>query len=295
MHAQEQTERMLAWWHDAGIDHADLAVARAGGAMVWHRHVPLADLPLSWARAENVRRGEVYIRPARGCRWPLLFLDDVSLRMTHRVIRSYSALAVQTSQEGGCHVWVRSQQLLDEAQRAEAQRWLVARTGADPASVSGEHLGRLAGFKNWKRGGPWVNVIALSPPQLPAWDAAPALGALRPLPAPTLHQSPTHSTAAAAPAQGRDASPSGREWAWTCCMLESGIHPDQILVALVQHATPRRGSDASRYARLTLRRALAHCAPVTPRAQGAGNALTPMFLTPRRAAQLPPSTIPNNA
>ena len=29
-------------------------------------------------------------------------------------------------------------------------------------SISGEHLGRLAGFKNWKRGGTWVNVLGAS-------------------------------------------------------------------------------------------------------------------------------------
>lgn len=262
MKAREQTEGMLRWWQGAGITHADLAVRRPGGAMIWHRDWSLDRLPLSWARAENVRGSEIYIRPARGYRWSLLFLDDVAPEMTRRVIGRYAALAVRTSPEGGCHLWLRIRQSLEESARAEAQRWLAARTGADPASISGEHLGRLAGFKNWKRGGVWVNVAAAATPAQRPWN-----------PSPALHQQghPSESSPERTPAPiasgtaGHDASPSGREWAWACTLLEKGTDPDQILALLIQHAASRRGSDAARYARLTLGHALQRTAALRAR------------------------------
>jgi hypothetical protein len=69
---------------------------------------------------------------------------------------------VKTSQEGGCHIWLSCTCNLGEWERHQAQRWLAPLAGADIASTSGEHLGRLAGFKSWKRNGTWVNVVAAS-------------------------------------------------------------------------------------------------------------------------------------
>ena len=252
MRACEQTAQMLWWLSAVGIMCADLAVRRAGGAMLWHRDVEIDRLPLSWARAENVHGADVYIRPARGRSWPLLFLDDVTPEMTRCVILRYAALAIHTSPEGGCHLWLRIRHCLDESERAEAQRWLARRTGADPASISGEHLGRLAGFKNWKRGGCWVNVAKATSPENRPWD---------PLRLPPRHdsdpsQDPMPNRRASQKPSGRDTSPSGREWAWTCSMVERGVNPNQILASLIHRAEPRRGHDATRYARVTLHRAL---------------------------------------
>lgn len=251
MNAQEHTDSMLRWWGDAGITRADLAVRRPGGAMLWHHDVMLDNLPLPWARAENLRGSEIYIRPARDCSWPLLFLDDVSLTMTHRVMRKYAALAIHTSPEGGCHLWLRTDRTLDRRERTAAQSWLAARTAADLRSVSGDHLGRLAGFKNWKRGGTWVNLLAASTMR-PAWNPAPTLPSHTPIQ--TAQDRPS-------PLLGRDTSPSGREWAWVCSMLESRADPSSVLTMLIISAQPRRGNDAARYAHHTLNRALSRTAP----------------------------------
>ena len=78
MKAKQQTQAMLRWWHSAGVGRADLAVHRADGAMIWHRSRALEQLPLAWARAENARSAEVYVRAARGESWALTFLDDVA-------------------------------------------------------------------------------------------------------------------------------------------------------------------------------------------------------------------------
>ena len=240
---------MLRWWHSAGVERADLAVRRADGAMIWHRSRALEQLPLRWARAENVRAADVYVRPARGEPWPLTFLDDVPTQLARRITEKYSALAVQTSPAGGCHLWLACQRPLDEPERAGAQRWLAQRTGADPASISGEHLGRLVGFKNWKRSGVWVNLLAAS--RRRPWDPTPALGACRRRPR-------RRCPAASRPRVGRDTSPSGRDWAWVCGRLEVGRDHEVVYQRLVARARKRRGPDAERYARHTVDRAVRH-------------------------------------
>jgi len=78
MTAIRHTLAMIAWWAAAGVHRADLALRRATGSMIWHPDQQLERLPLPWASAENVRQAEVYIRPARGYAWPVVFLDDVS-------------------------------------------------------------------------------------------------------------------------------------------------------------------------------------------------------------------------
>jgi hypothetical protein len=237
---------MLDWWSSVGIGTVDLAVRRDDATMIWHRDVAPSNLPLAWARAENAHRADVYIRPARGHSWPLVLLDDLPSATAQAIARKYDALAVHTSPKGGCHVWLRCSTALDEDQRRTAQRWLAQRVNADPGSTSGEHLGRLAGFKNFKRGGVWVNVL----------DASLRSRLWRPL------LDSTHASKYRLPprmsSSGTDTSASGREWGWVCGLLESGCDPHDVYLKLVDHARHRRGSDAERYARRTLDRALAH-------------------------------------
>jgi hypothetical protein len=249
MKAREHTLSMIDWWRFAGVSHADLAVRRSDAAMLWHRNLPLDDLPLTWARAENMRHGDVFIRPARGYSWPLVFLDDVTEDLASRTARKYNALVVKTSQEGGCHLWLSCCYSLSELQRYQAQRWLASRTGADIASTSGEHLGRLAGFKNWKRNGTWVNVVTSSHDRRP-W--IPRAGDDLPLEVDALHSKATETMP-----HNTDISPSGLEWGWVCGMLEAGLPLHQAYYRLVERARRRRGPDSERYARYTVAKALA--------------------------------------
>lgn len=255
MRAIEHTEAMLRWWRQVGIIKADLAVRRSDGTMLWHHDTDLADLPLAWARAENARRADVYVRPARGYSWPLVFLDDLPAAMAARIARKYDSLVVHTSPQGGCHLWLLCSEALDEHQRHLAQRWLAGRIGADTASTSGEHLGRLAGFKNWKRAGAWVNVDHRTNRNR-HWDAQ------------QLPPGATRSKRASTPTPDRasvDRSPSGRDWGWVCRLLESGCDPATAYLSLVDRARYRRGSDAERYAFRTCQRAQARVAPAPTR------------------------------
>jgi len=245
--AHEHTQAMLAWWCGIGIDRADLAVRCPSGAMIWHRDLAIDALPVKWARAQNVRRAEVYLRPARQYTWPVAFLDDVATPRARAVAEKYDALVVETSPAGGCHIWLACSRSIAEASRREAQRWLAQRIGADPGSISGEHLGRLAGFKNWKRGGAWVNVVATSL-QSRRWD---------PSAVPTIASSePGTPPATRRRQKSTDTTPSGREWGWVCGLLENGCPPERVYVRLLEQACLRRGCDGPRYARRTLQRAL---------------------------------------
>lgn len=254
MRAAWHTETMLAAWRSARVDRADLALRQPTGTMLWQAGLALEDLPLAWARAENAHGADVYIRPARGLDWPMIFLDDLAPAVAEQTARDYGGLALLTSPAGGCHLWLPCEQALGEAERHQVQRSLAGRLGGDPGSVSGEHLGRLAGFKNWKRGGCWVNVV-FQPRGAPG--AVPLM-----LPAEALKGSPRPRSRTPAPCasgipSGRDSSPSGQEWGWVCRMLERGCPPEDVYDQLVEMARVRRGDDAERYARRTVERAVA--------------------------------------
>ncbi len=248
--ASAQSAAMLNGWSQAGITCADLVVRRPDGAMLWQHDCSLARLPLPWAKAHNVKHGDVYIRPARGYPWPVVFLDDVTPEKARLIARKYATVVVHTSPSGGCHLWLRVAIALDEHQRYQAQRWLVPRAGADPGSVSGEHLGRLAGMKNWKRHGVWVNLLDGGNTQAPPWDPTPALQATPPDGRSLTTTSSAHHRA------GVDCSESGLEWGWVCGALEAGISPDTVHRQLVERASQRRGRDAERYATYTIKRAI---------------------------------------
>ena len=113
-------------------------------------------------------------------------------------------------------------------------------------------LGRLAGFKNWKRCGCWVNVLAcrVGPADLRRALAIPQ-EILEGRDAP-----PHRPTGSITNRSGRDTSPSGMDWAWVCNMLEAGMDPLAVLRELVATTRARRGSDAERYARRTVERAM---------------------------------------
>ena len=164
-----QQKQFLDFFSRHGVSHVNLAALcpRPGGDPLMKgqdraRDHAEAEKSLGWAWHENQRGAEVYIRPARWMphgtpgRWPLVFLDDVSPAQVAE-IGQFSALVVETS-PGRCHVWLAVSRPLDEEERKALQTKLAGQFGGDFGSISGEHFGRLPGFRNHKRGGIFANI-----------------------------------------------------------------------------------------------------------------------------------------
>ena len=248
------TQYMLSWLSGTRIKQVDLLIKRASGMAILHRSMPIFNVPVSWLHAENNQGAEIYIRAARSQSWPMVFLDDVETGLACRIAQKYEALVVLTSTVGGCHVWLRTTHNLDEKKRSQAQRWLAKRTLADKASTSGEHLGRLAGMRNWKRHGVWVNVIRTDAIKHPPWDPTPALQEMEEMQ--KLLSIRTTDLVSKRTLDAPDQSESAKEWGWILGSLEAGVNPETIYQRLYQRALPRRGSDTERYVRHTLQRAI---------------------------------------
>jgi hypothetical protein len=251
MKAKDHTAFMLKWWKNANIHQVDLAVRQSSGHMMWHNNHSIDNLPLSWAKAENVKQSDIYIRPARGCSWPLVFLDDVNPTMAVRIAKKYHTLVIHTSNSGGCHLWISLSNSLDEFSRYQVQKHLAHLVTADLGSISGEHLGRLAGMKNWKRQGVWVNTIQVERSNQRPLDPTPLFNISQSSPKTTRSVSKSNRSL-------NDSSESVKEWGWVCGALQSGMDPQAVYNRLLEHSLPRRGHDAKRYVGYTIKRALHH-------------------------------------
>lgn len=118
----------------------------------------------------------------------------------------------------------------------------------DPGSVSGEHFGRFPGFRNWKRGGAWVNLISLPDtalPRLKTFDSSLPHGGRR-----------GSSGRPSSCVETNDTSESGREWGWVCGSVEHGKDPEEIRRKLEIRARDRGKNDPEGYARRTVSKAL---------------------------------------
>lgn len=248
-------ESLLQWFAHMEVTQFDLAVQRRGpngapqqflaprftGAQALEAAQLESRLP--WLRAENAAGNDIYFRPFRHQAWPLVFLDDLAPRLALRIAAKYRAAVIETS-PGSCHLWLGMAVPLAEQERTRVQQDLVTRLAgaADPGSVSGDHWGRLPGFRNHKPDrNCWVNLRTLSK-------------ARSYLPASTSSHVPTTRPFVPKPGDGPDMS--RLEWGWICGCLENGFSSPWVLQQLILRARQRRGDrDAIRYARYTVQKA----------------------------------------
>ena len=271
---KDQLMHLIRWLGQSGITHLDLAVQRRGpggekGSFLAPSTTKAENLGwfqiearLAWLRAENAAGADIYFRPYRHQAWPLVFLDDLSPDMATRIAAKYRAAAIQTSKDS-CHLWLHMTRPLDEIQRFHIQRNLVERLNgeADPGSVSGEHWGRLPGFRNRKPGrNCWVNLLILS-------------HGLSCQPAKIVAHRPNQRKRRETPHSPENQElvnldQSRMEWGWVMGSLENGVPSQQVLSALIVGAQPRRGHrDALRYASYTVQKACRILGIPAPRTQ----------------------------
>ncbi len=259
---KEQLKHLMMWLGQSQVTHLDLAVQRRQswgekGTFLAPRTSRAEDLcpaqieaRLPWLRCENAAGADIYFRPYRHEAWPLVFLDDLSPNMAGKIAGKYRAAVIGTS-KGRCHLWLHMTRALDERARFVTQKSLVERLNgeADPGSVSGEHWGRLPGFRNRKPGrNCWVNLLILS--QGPSCHPADV----------TVHISNQGKRGEVLLSPENQAAAkmdhSTREWGWVMGSLENGVSPRQVLASLIERAQARRGhKDGIRYACYTVEKA----------------------------------------
>lgn len=86
-----------------------------------------------------------------------LMMDDLTLKQCLDVAGARTYMIVQTS-PGRHHLWLATSRPVSVGERKACQQVLQQKLGGDAGSTSGDHFGRLAGFKNAKRKC-WVNLM----------------------------------------------------------------------------------------------------------------------------------------
>ena len=246
----------------AGINLFDLGVSRSGK----FQQRGLGELTLTevlgrleWLRAENRAGTEIYFRPAGKFPWTVFVLDDLTPDQAEKLGKKYQAWIVETS-PGRLQSWILTNgKPLLTWQRYAVQRKIVDLGWGDPGAVSGDRFGRIPGFKNWKRGGQWVNLIGSPNNQeglirLNPWGRVLNLSS-----AGDPDGRSERSGASGADRSGRredggetDRTASGAEFGWCCGWLRKGLDPEEAIRRLTLRAQERGKTSPEKYARRTI-------------------------------------------
>lgn len=262
----EQIRTFLWWFSQQAVHQFDIHVKKpkkTGEEWIWLTHHESVSAEyinsslLKWLKYENVIGAEVYFRGHSNGEHRVVFLDDVPTRLAIAVLKKYGACAVETH-PGNTQIWLAVDRPLDKQQRRQAQTILRDLGFTDPRSISGDHLGRLCGFRSQKRRC-WVNVLGMSMSR--PWS--PTLSTANP----QSPQSLPHGGGACASkmltSHEVDDSHSGREWGWVLGMIRSGLCPEIVERKLIAAAKARGKANALKYAHRTVEKALACVGKVT--------------------------------
>jgi len=244
-----QTEEHFHWFEEQGITHLDIGgLDRTSGKMLNRLNISINDVIryLKWLRYLNTNGHCIFVRPARGYSWGMLFVDDVSPEMVSRFRYAYDCLPIRTSKNGGFQLWIPVYEALDEEERKDQQRELVAVLNGDPGSVSGEHFGRFAGFRNHKRGTDWCNLMRVEPAG-ELWRPGAAIPTHGGFGSNT--DKPKRSQPISSGSSGEDES--RKEFGWACGWLSSGLKQEEGIKRLEQRASGRGKRQPHNYAKRT--------------------------------------------
>lgn len=213
----------------------------------------------AWLWHENASRaGQVYCRPVPGEQHPWLFLDDVARPLAERVASKYSALLIETT-PGNCQIRLLAARRLSERERAEIQRELATRAGADLGSTAGSKWGRLPGYKNRKPGRDcWTNLVADTTSIGRSFPADHPFTAANPSPAAPAANEGGRGLSRRAPEAGGGGF--REEFSFACHRLSDGFDPGEVIRLVAEHALARgkrrTWDQALRYGEATARKAL---------------------------------------
>lgn len=250
-----QSERMLEWFFTQGVRTVDIhlrcpkhpnAIYERAEDWFWvtrHQDLSLdkARHIMKWCRHKNTNGADIYIRPHRHAKQPIIFLDDLDVRKAWKVARKYRSLVVQTSKDN-TQVWLSLTKALSEKERLRVQQYIASLGFTDTGSVSGEHLGRLCGFRSQKRGC-WVTLLGES--EAKSYE-----------PPDNVTPSPPRG-GACAKKNGDEISQSERDFSWVLRELRRGALVDAITCSLARSARERGKPCPEKYAERSVRKAIA--------------------------------------
>jgi len=156
----KNTTKHMEWFISHGVKRVDVGILnRRTGKMQLklNQEIHSIDKLISFCTYKN-DIDCIYVRPVRSKSHKVIFVDDVEEKIMKKIIKEFDGISIRTSKEGGFQLWIATDVTLNEEQRKSVQTFIQPYFKSDPKSLSGEHFGRLAGFKNHKRNGQWVNV-----------------------------------------------------------------------------------------------------------------------------------------
>jgi hypothetical protein len=245
---------MLEWFFGQGVSSLDihLRCPKVKNAeyksddWIWltsHQRLSMekANELMKWCRYKNYKGSDIFIRPHRYDKQPIIFLDDLTLKKAMIVSRKYRSLLIETS-PNNTQVWVSLERRLSEGERKVLQEHISTLGFTDKGSISGEHLGRLCGFKSQKRNY-WVKHFSESNSK--RYDP------------PDLRVSPFPQGGACANIrQEGQSSLSEKDFSWVLSETRKGIRPDDLIQSLATSAEARGKPAPMKYAVRTVRRAI---------------------------------------
>jgi hypothetical protein len=249
----KQSEYMLAWFFAQGVDTVDIhlrcpkrpgAVYARAEDWFWLTHNKglsheKALHLMNWCRHKNAKGADIYIRPHRQRDQPFVFLDDLNISKARAVANKYRALAIETSRNN-TQVWLSLTKALGEVDRKMLQQHIAHLGYTDPGSVSGEHLGRLSGFRSQKRGG-WVGLLGYS--------------SRKKYEPPELISSPLPRRGACAKTSTSGRSQSEKDFSWALRALRRRCAVENVIEELETSARSRGKPSPDKYARRTVEKA----------------------------------------
>jgi hypothetical protein len=249
MNPQKQSEIMVKWFFDKGVSALDIhlrvprnrqANYRNESDWLWITQHECLDMDrvleiLPWCRFKNRCGADIFVRPHRYHSQNLIFLDDLCFAQANKVAIKYSSLIVETSPKN-TQVWMKINSPQPEKARGKIQQYLATLGYTDPGSISGEHLGRLCGFKSQKRNC-WVNFNKYT-------DA----GVYEPL---LLSNLSFPQGGACAKQERIETSQSEKDFSWVLRQARIGIPKKEIYDGLLSSAQARGKPSPQKYTKRT--------------------------------------------
>jgi hypothetical protein len=254
-----QLFHFFTWFQSIGIDTFDIQIKKTCPKnslnSIWitcHKDVHCSYILLklySWINHENSKGSDIYIRPCETKPYPYFFLDDLSLNRSKLIADKYASCVVQTSYDN-TQIWVATNRNLSKEERYQIQKNITLKKWGDPASISGNHLGRICGVRSYKRNC-WVNLKYISRGDYFSVPKILVKGSL-PLPSKIVKNIQEHEEGKCASKE----SASEKEFGWVLGMLRTKVTIPEIKIRLTKVSSLRGKKNVPQYVERTIQNAI---------------------------------------